>query len=203
MSLRSDIMDFAEQKNRTDKPSFCIHEILKHPVLGKTPQNTLSSQLGSITLRGGLTREKGMCADSSLSHFFFKFNKKPEKATNTENITQSVLEYAKEKAETKDPFFCVHDLESLRSKGDVNASISYLITKGKIKKLFNKSTCKFGDRVHSIYQYNKPVTEPVAKPKRAYHRTFKTEVTQSMTQRYKKVQVTIKENGEIAISAEN
>jgi len=183
MSNKSEAMEFAEAKSRTDNPSFCLNEIFADSRFSKTTIGSMSSMLKQLIDRGGLVREMKSCPLSKRDHWHYTFNKNPEtRSVFRKSISKTILEYAKDKIDLKEPWFCVHEISKVLGIPEVNAKIAVrnLVMRDKISKLDWKHTCKYSDRKHFFYKYfvagNKPMEEkPIVpekivpeKPKKKY-----------------------------------
>jgi hypothetical protein len=188
MSKVRELMEYAEEKLRTENPSFCLNEVMADERFNKSTIGSISSMMTQLTVKGGLVREMKSCPLSKRDHWHYKFNRKPERSSFKKSISKNILEFAKDKSDLKEPFFCVHEINKALGIPENNASIAVrgLIKKNKISKLDLKYRCQYSDRVHPFYKYfvagNKPVEEkPIVpektvlpeKPKKKYKYKYK------------------------------
>lgn len=183
MSMVREIMDYAEEKLRTENQTFCLNEILAQEKFKHIGISSASSLLTQVTAKGGLVREMKTCPLGKRDHWHYKFNKSPERKSRFKrSISKDILEFAKDKSDLKEPFFCIHEINKALGipENNVSVAIRKLIEKNKISRLDLKYRCQYSDRVHPFYKYfvagNKPVEEkPIVpekviseKPKRKY-----------------------------------
>lgn len=171
-TLTKKIMDFAEEIDKQNG-TLCRHNIQQR--FPEIKKNSLGGMMTLLWNSGGLSRKMGTCKDSDTDHYIYSFNKKPERTPTdrqkdeSKSMTRQIALFAKDKAETKNPYFCVHDINKFL-RIDVKTSttlINKLEQNGYLTHLFDKSTCEFYDKVHYIYRYSdrkKPVLKGLPAP---------------------------------------